>query len=268
MHGEGRRIAMIPVKSLSVDHLVPQTNQFIATGLTTLIAAVSVLAVLVFCVRRRIAWPLLIVVSGTATFLLEPLYDHLYGLWFFAEGQRSAVVTYGIHVPIWLPIIYVAYYGCTTIWYWSRFERGISMRAVFLYFTISVLLAGACEIFYINLVGLYNYQDSQPFVLWNYPIFVAIINGVPPFLAAIILYRLVPLLKGWERIVLLGVVPFAFASNTFGSGFLYLAARHSSEHPSALLLHVAAVSAVLGTYAVIWIAAKLAGVGRFAAMAT
>jgi hypothetical protein len=136
------------------------------------------------------------------------------------------------------------------------------MRVVFLYFTISVLIAGACEIFYINLVGLYNYQDSQPFVVWNYPIFVAIINGVPPFLAAIILYRLVPLLKGWEQLVLLGVVPFAFASNTFASGFLYLAARHSSEHPSPVLLHLTALSAVVGTYAVIWIAAKLAGFGR------
>jgi hypothetical protein len=253
---------MVPVRSISVDHLVPQTNQLIATGVTALIAAASVLAVVLFCVRRRITWPLLIVVSGTATFLLEPLYDHLYGLWFFAEGQWSAVTTYGIHVPLWLPIIYIAYYGCSTIWYWSTFERGISMPRVFVYFTLSVLLAGTAEVFYINVVGLYNYQDAQPFVVWNYPVFVAIINGVPPFLAAIILYRLVPLLKGWENVALLGVLPFAFASNTFGSGFLYLAARHSSEYPSPVLVRAAAISAVVGTYTVIWIAAKLAGIGR------
>jgi hypothetical protein len=73
-------------------------------------------------------------------------------------------------------------------------------------------------------------------------------------------------LKGWEHLALLGVLPFAFASDTFGSGFLYLAARHS-EHPSSLLLHVTALLAVAGTYTVIWIAAKLAGVGRFQAKA-
>jgi hypothetical protein len=135
------------------------------------------------------------------------------------------------------------------------------MRGVFLYFTISVLLAGTAEIFYINFVGLYNYQGPQPFEVWNYPVFVAVINGVPPFLSAIVLHRLVPLLHGWEKIVLLGVVPFAFASNTFGSGFLYLAARHS-ETPSAPLLYATAIVAVVGTYGVIWIAARLAGLGR------
>lgn len=253
---------MIPVQSLGIDMPVPQTNQLIAEIATSVLAVVAVAAVLRFCIKRKIWWPLVIVASGTFVFLHEPLYDHLFGLWFFIEGQRTAVVTYGIHVPVWLPIIYVAYYGCTTIWYWNKFERGLTMRGVFNNFLISVLLAGLAEMFYINLVGLYNYQDSQPFMIWNYPIFVAVINGVPPFLAAIILYRLVPLLKGWEYIMLLGVLPFSFASNTFGMGMLYLSARHLQETPSMTVLHLAALTAVIGTFCTIWMAARLAGIGR------
>jgi hypothetical protein len=247
---------------MGLDAHVPQLNQLVAMVLTTVVAAASVLAVTIFSLRRAIFWPYLIIISGTVTFLMEPLYDHLYGLWFFGQGQLNAVTTYGIHVPLWLPIIYMAYYGCSTTWYWNQFERGLTMRGVFTYFTISVLLAGSLECFYINVVGLYNYQSHQPFVVWNYPVFVAVMNGVPPFLAAIILYRLVPLLKGWENLTLLGVLPFAFASNTFGSGFLYLAVRHMTPAAPPLLLDAAAISSAVGAYVVIWLAARMAGVSR------
>lgn len=251
---------MAPVSSDAIDKLVPHTGQLIGLSITSVIAVAALISVLIFCFRKKIGWPLLVVVSGTMTFLLEPLYDHLYGLWFFEEGQWPAVTTYGIHVPIWLPIIYIAYYGCGTVWYWNRLERGANMKVIMTFFAIEVLLAGLAEQFYINVVGLYEYQSRQPFVIFNYPIFVAIVNGVPPTLAGIILYRLVPRLKGWEKIALLGVVPFAFAANSFGSGWLYLAARHTAD-PSPLLLHVTAAIAALGSILVIWIAGKLAGVG-------
>jgi len=226
------------------------------------ITVAALIPTLAFCARRRTWWPLLVVVSGTVTFLLEPLYDHLYGLWFFVEGQWNAVVTYGIHVPVWLPIVYVAYYGCLTIFYWYRLERGATMRDLGLYFTISVILAAAFELFYINGVHLYAYQDRQPFMVFNYPLFVAVVNGVPPMLSAIVLFRLVPVLEGWSKLALLGVVPVSFAANSFGSGFLYLAARHSSNDPSMLLLSVTALLAAAGSIGVIWAAGKLAGVGN------
>lgn len=172
------------------------------------------------------------------------------------------MTTYGIHVPIWLPIIYVAYYGCGTIWYWHQIENGASMRKIMLFFSLEVIFAGLAEQFYINVVGLYNYQDNQPFYILNYPIFVAIVNGVPPTLAAIIVYRLVPLLKGAQKLLLLGVVPVAFAANSFGSGWLYLSARHSAVPLSPLIMHLAALTAAAGSISMIWVAAKLAGLGN------
>jgi hypothetical protein len=254
-------MAMAPVTSNALDQIVPHTGQLIGLSITVVIAVAAVVAVLTFCFRQKIWWPLLIVVSGAATFLQEPLYDHLYGLWFFEQGQIHAVTTYGIHVPLWLPIIYIAYYGCGTLWYWSRLERGANMKVIMTFFAIEVCLAGLAEQFYINGVGLYNYQDRQPFMIFNYPIFVAIVNGVPPTLAAIILFRLKPLLQGWQNILLLGVVPVAFAANTYGGGWLYLAARHSAD-PSPLLLHVTAAIAALASISTIWAAGKLAGVGQ------
>jgi hypothetical protein len=253
---------MVPVTSFGTDVPVPQTGQLIADVLTTVIAASSVAATLVFCVRHRIWWPMLIVVSGTMTFLLEPMFDHFYGLWFYTPGQQNAVTTYGIHVPMWLPIIYIAYYGCGTVWYWNKIQQGADMRAILKYFGISVLLAGICEEFYINFVGLYGYQDHQPFVVFNYPVYVVVVNGVPPMLAALLLYGLLPRLKGLEKLCLLFLVPVSFAANSFGTGWLYLAARHLQQTPSMPVLSALALLTSIGSVGIIWAAAKLVRAGE------
>lgn len=253
---------MIPATVTGIDGPVPQTGQLIADVLTAIVAIVSVGFTLRYCLRHRIAWPILVVISGTATSLLEPMFDHFYGLWFRTQGQENAVVTYGIHIPMWLPVIYIAYYGCGTVLYWNQMNRGTTMAGIMKSFGLSVLLAGVCEEFYINFVGLYNYQDHQPFLLFNYPIYVVVVNGVPPMLAAIILYGLLPKLRGLERLSLLFLVPVCFAANSFGTAWLYLAARHLRETPSMALLSGLAALTSLGSVGIIWAAAKLVGIGE------
>lgn len=251
---------MAPVQSLAIDQLVPQPNEIYALAFTAVVAFVSVALVVRYCMKHGIWWPLIVVAGGLITCLQEPLYDHLYGLWFFEEGQLKAFTTYGIHVPLWLPVIYIAYYGANTMWYWHRLESGSSIKAMMAMFAVEVLLAGLAEQFYINVVGLYNYQSNQPFYVLNYPIFVAIVNGVPPTLGAIIIYKLKPHLKGWQNLLLLFPVPWAFAANSFGSGYLYLSARHAEPAVSQPVLYLAAATAALGSIVTIWAALKVAGV--------
>lgn len=256
---------MAPVDSIGIDAPVDPTAQLIGTVITAVIAVSMLGATLTLCRRERIWWPVLALVSGSMTCFLEPLYDHLYGLWFLTEGQWNAFVAYGIHIPVWLPMIYVAYYGSCTVIFWYRLHKGATMRDIAVHFTISVLLACAAEQFYINVVHLYNYQDHQPFYLLNYPFFVAIVNGVPPMLSGIIYYRLVPILTGWSKVILLFVVPFSFAANSFGSGWLYLPYRHGGENPSMVVLTLLALLTAVLSITVIWTAARLAGIGGQAA---
>ena len=252
---------MAPVVSSGIDHAVDDTSQLIATVLTCAVTLVSVALVLRLCLRERISWPLLVLVSGVATFLCEPLFDHLYGLWFFSDGQWQAVETYGIHVPIWLPIIYVSYYGAWTVWLVRRFQRGATMRQVATLFLASAALAGLAETLYIQVFDLYVYQDHQPLAVADYPVWAAVVNGIPPFLAAIIYVRLVPLLRGWENLALLFVVPVSFTAE-FGCGWLYLAARHGSEDPSMLLLSFLALLTAALCFGLVMLAARLAGIDR------
>lgn len=253
--------ACVPVVTEGVDRAVDSGSQLFAIWATSILAAVVVGLVVRLCLRERITWPLFLLVGGTITALQEPLFDHLYGLWFYTEGQDTAFHTYGIQVPVWLPIIYVSYYGGLTIFFTRLFSRGVTQRKIVQYFLLSVLLAATAEIFYINLCHLYGYQHDQAFVVWHYPVWVAFVNGVPPFLAAIALARLVPLARGWAQVGLLFVVPTAFAADSFGTGFLYLSVRHAAwEHGTPMaLVHVAAALTACLTFSLVLTCAKLAG---------
>lgn len=254
---------MAPVQSNGIDSQVAgETEQIISTALTSAITLAAVVAVLVYCHRQRIWWPILVLISGGATFLLEPLFDHLYGLWFFEEGQWTVVETYGIHVPVWLPIVYVTYYGAWTVWLVTRWQRGATARQVATLFIGSVLLAAAFETLYIQVLDLYVYQDSQPAHIADYPIWIAVVNGVPPFLASLVYVRLIPLLRGWENLALLWVVPVCFAADSFGTAWLYLAARHASEDPPMWGLSILAGITVISCFALVILASRLAGIER------
>ena len=254
---------MAPVQSHGLDAVVNQTDQLLATVITTVVCALAVLATVAFCRRRRVTWPLLVLISGGATFLCEPMFDHYYGLWFYTRGQWNAIVTYGIHVPIWLPIVYVPYYGAWTVYLQRRFTRGASLTDIGKLLIASIFLATLAEQVYIQVFSLYDYQTNQPFYVAHYPVLVAIINGLPPFLAAIIYVRLVPILKGWWSLAHVAVVPIAFAAGSFGAAWLYLGDRQSdTHHPSMLLLDITMISAVAFGVGMVLAAAKLAGIDR------
>jgi hypothetical protein len=156
---------MAPVTSDAVDGPVNPTGQVVATVVTFAAAVVAVVLVGRMCVRRRVLWPIAVLVGGTVTCLLEPLFDHLYGLWFPSVGQWTLFVTYGLHEPVWLPAAYLVVYGALAIWCACCLDRSPTMRTVWRLYGALVVIAMVAEIGYITALGVYNYQDDQPFVV-------------------------------------------------------------------------------------------------------
>lgn len=251
---------MAPVPSPAVDGVVDPTGQLIATIGTFTAALVAVVLVVRICVRERIAWPLVVLVGGTATCLLEPLFDHLYGLWFPTIGQWTLFVAYGVHEPVWLPAAYLVVYGALAVWVVRSLERAPVMRTVWRLYGVLVAVAIVAEILYVRVLGVYEYQDSQPFVVLGYPLFLGFVNSMSALIGGIVLYRLVPLLRGRFELALASIPPLAFGVDAIGSGFLYLALRHS-EAPPMWLLHVAAVTVVLGGALTVRLVALLLSAG-------
>lgn len=236
---------MAPVTSTGIDYAVDPTMQWIATIATFIAAVVTLVIVGRMCVRDRIVWPLYVLVGGTATCLLEPLFDHLYGLWFPTIGQWTLFVTYGVHEPVWLPAAYLTVYGGFAIWCARALERAPTLRTVWRCYWALVAIALVAEIGYVHVLGVYSYQDSQPFMVLGYPLFLGFVNSMSALIAGIVIYTLVPRLRGWSAASLMTIPPMAFGVDAVGSGFLYLALRHS-EDPSPVLLHLGALTVVAG----------------------
>lgn len=242
------------------DQSVSDLAQVFAVVITSIVTVAAVAATVRYAWNRRIVWPLAVLVSGGIASVMEPMFDHLYGLWFFVENQWTAFTTYGITVPIWLPIVWIAYYGAWTVWLINRWQRGATPAQVTTLYLASVAIAFGAEQFYIQALDLYEYQVHQPLGVAGYPIWVTFVNGVPPFLASIIYVRLIPLLKTrWESLALLAVVPFAMGAASFGSGFLYLAYRHGSGEPNDVILAVLGVLTAFISYFTVVLAGRLAG---------
>jgi hypothetical protein len=247
---------MAPVTSAGLDSAVDPTKQAIATVITFGAALVALVMVFRLCRNRRVAWPLFVLVGGTATCLLEPLFDHLYGLWFPTVGQWHLFTAYGVSEPVWLPAAYLVVYGGLAVWAACSLERAPTMSTVWRLYGVLAVVAIVAEIGYIKVLGAYNYQGPQPFRVLGYPLFLGFVNSMSALISGLVLYRLVPRLAGRDQFALLMIPPLAFAVDAVGSGFLYLALRHS-ENPPDVLLHVGALTVVLGGALTVLLLAKL-----------
>lgn len=229
-----------------IDSAVDSTGQWIATVGTYLIAAIALSLIVHLCIRRRAVWPLIVTVGGTITCLMEPLFDHLYGLWFPTVGQWELFTIYGVQEPVWLPAAYLVVYGALPVLAVLCLERAPTIRTIWRIYAVLVAIAIVAEIVYIEVLGVYNYQGGQPFVVLGYPLFLGFVNSMSALMAGIVIWKLVPLLKSRRtQLALFTIPPMAFALDAVGSGIFYLSVRHS-ENPSTLWLYVTAVTVVLG----------------------
>jgi hypothetical protein len=242
---------MAPVVSPALDSAVNETGQLLSVVLTFALAAVAAVYVYRVCREERALWPLALLVAGTLTCLLEPMFDHLYGLWFPTEGQWTLFTAYGVSEPIWLVPAYFAIYGGGAVVAMRKLRANPTVSQIWKLYWTFVGVAMVAEIAYVQLMGVYEYQDDQPWKVLGYPLFLGFVNSMSACIAGIVAWKLVPLLRGWNQLALIALTPLAFAAEAFGSGVIYLAIRHGSEDPNTVLLHIAALTVPLGTAATI-----------------
>jgi hypothetical protein len=243
------------VTTAASDGAVNETGQWIATIATFVLAVAVIVAVVALCRRERIRWPLLLLPAGAITCLLEPLFDHLYGLWFPTEGMWILFTAYGVHEPVWLPAAYLVIYGGGAILTVRALQREASQRTVWRLYGLFAAVAFVGELAYIAVLGVYEYQGTQPFEVLGYPLYLGLVNAMSPLVCGLVIHRLLPLLHGPSRLALLALPPLAFAMDAFGGGFVYLAIRHSGEDPSTFLLYLGAITVALGTLGTVRLAA-------------
>lgn len=227
-----------------VDTAVWPAGQLIATVLTFGLAALALVWVALVCRRERIYWPALALAGGTLTCLMEPLFDHLYGLWFREQGQWNLYATFGSHQPIWVPAAYMAFYGGATVLIARVVSSKPTMRTVWTMYGMVAFMAIAAEVTYISVLRVYEYQGYQPFVVLGYPIFLGFTNAMSALVSGLVIAWWAPMMRGREQLYLVLLVPSAFAAGLFGSGIFYLSVRHSAASSNASLVHLTALTVV------------------------
>lgn len=130
---------MALVDTFGADQPVNEVGQLISTVLTIILAAVAIGYCLTIWRRDRTTWQFFLLLSGGLTCLMEPLYDHLYGLGFFEEGQWHLYTTFGSHQPVWVPAAYVAFYGGASVFVARSMAKRLTMRNVWVLYGAGIL---------------------------------------------------------------------------------------------------------------------------------
>lgn len=238
---------MGPLNTHVVDHQISAAGQWAATVATFTVALAAVAYVVVLWRRERIVWPIFLAVSGAVTSLMEPLFDHLYGLWFTERGQWHLYTTFESPQPIWVPAAYLALYGGVAVFIARTIAKRPAMRTVWTLYAGVVAMALVAEILYVRVFDVYSYQGPQPYVVLGYPVFLAFTNAMSALASGIIAFALAPRLRrARDCVSLLTLVPSTYGAGLFGAGILYLTVRDGAYHAPTAVLYVAALTVVGG----------------------
>jgi hypothetical protein len=144
---------------------------------------------------KRLIIPAMLL-GGMFTSTVEPLLDVLTGCLHPIIDQRTAVFTLlGRSIPLWVVVCYGLYYGGFGSLNLLAFNRGISRRAVWLWFLAP--LAGDIVIEQILLhYGLYVYYGNQALELIQFPLYQPAGNSAGELLGVLMLFFLRPKLRG------------------------------------------------------------------------
>jgi hypothetical protein len=157
-------------------------------------------------------------VAGAVTCLIEPFLDIASGAWHPQIGQRVAFSLVGRDIPWWVLISYTVYYGGLGSLNLLAFLKGVSRRAVFLWFLVPILFDIGEEQFMLHW-KLYYYYGNQPLLLGKFPLYQAFANSAGEIMGVTTLYFLSRVISGWKWFPAAAVVmPVCGAMGFVGAG--------------------------------------------------
>jgi hypothetical protein len=153
------------------------------------------LTVLVVVLLAREAWrtrswfPLAFLAGGALAGLVEPVFDgNIHVTFAQPPGDTPGWHFYNVPYP-WYVIPGNAVLGGPVYWMYYKFQKGISARALWIYF----LVWWAADVFQEipgTTMGAYAYFGPHPFVVSGYPVWIGMLAGLGLPLAGYAAYRL------------------------------------------------------------------------------
>jgi hypothetical protein len=217
------------------DMVAPDTIQTVMTVGVGTVLALLLIGITVLCVRKRTPLYLLIMVGGAICMFNETALDILGHCYFPEQGDWQAYETLDRPIPAWVAFSYVAYFGGLTALEVFCLRRGVSRTQI---------LIGLATIEGLNCLlelpplkqDLYTYYGEQPLrIAGEFPAVWLVFNCVGSFLAASIIFRALPYLKG-PRMLFVLLIPPVCQHAAFWLGVPYVAAINSDVSHGVMTL--------------------------------
>jgi hypothetical protein len=129
--------------------------------------------------RERKIWPLMVLLAGAPMTMWESMQNIVTHVVYPEDGMHVAFAIYDRPMPIFLVLLYVAYFGLWVPWLMKKFEDGVSVKQVMKYYSVTVLFAAAFEPIPVHVLKWYTYYgDNQPLKFFGVPSWWFFVNAM------------------------------------------------------------------------------------------
>ena len=169
--------------------------------------------------RKWKTWiPMLCIVGGALTIVLEPVIDAHLQVWWPAHEQPDVITGWGRNLPLLCLFVVTWYFGAGVLLRWHWLQQAKSRQWLWTVYAIEVGAALALEPPAIAL-HLWHYYGEHGFRFFGYPIWWPFVGGACNMLAGTVLYRMTPHLTGIRVLLAAPLIPMCVAAVYWGCGF-------------------------------------------------
>jgi len=158
----------------------------------------AALAALIYCIvvarRERKLWPLAAFGGSMLLVTYEPFNNFLGNCAYPTIGQHTFISYLGRDVPVYTWFIYMFYFSVAVPFLMKRFEAGVTMRQLWKYYAVAVVLCAAFEPLFVSTgVGLHWWEyfgANQPLNFTGLPMWWWFANAMVVCVTAMIFHLL------------------------------------------------------------------------------
>jgi hypothetical protein len=238
--------------------VMPHTVQEVI--IVTFVGGAALLAVYAayLAVTRRSWLPMLFLLAGMFSIMLEPLADVLGNVIHPPIGQDFAFQAKGHPIPWHITLAYIWYYGMLNIFLFDRFRTRTMTPATWWKVAaitgVAVTIVEQAPIYF----GAWVYYGEHGIKLGLMPLSMAAANCASVMIPSLLIYRLWPILKGWRQLLVLALVPCVVVGTHTGASVpSYLALGQDTASTPHWILQGASLLTAGFSVMLIWLGIAL-----------
>ncbi|EHB58770.1 hypothetical protein MycrhDRAFT_1206 [Mycolicibacterium rhodesiae JS60] len=240
-----------------IDAAVNPTAQAIFTAICLVPAVICIgLAIKSLVKDRDTLWPIFLV-GGTIGMFVEPILDYMGGVWWPVHGDWEAFRLLDVNIPVLVCFVYPWLLGGQAYYSYRSFQRGITVRKLWMLVGIFALNDIVLETIGIRLLNVYSYFGTQPLNPWGLPLWYVPCNAVGPVVAAALFYVLRDQLRGWRVLAGVWLFPMSFVGVYAASGWPMWVSLNSEF--GMLAATIASVLVFVQAALIVMVVAKMVG---------